>query len=104
MNDVVSETSFKPNYLDAMSNSNNKRKESSTKEDRLIESNLFLMQDNKNKLNLMNKLNEVSNAIEGLGFDHNQKSNASSSTNDVSSSIKASYEATKIHIKRVNTT
>ena len=46
MNDVVSETSFKPNYLDVMSNSNNKRKELSTKDDKLIESNLFLMQDN----------------------------------------------------------
>jgi len=68
-----------------MSNSNNKRKELSTKEDKLIDSTLFLTQDNKNKLNLINKLKEFSNVIEGLGFDHNQKSIALSSTNDTCS-------------------
>ena len=68
-----------------MSNSNNKRKELSTKEDKLIDSTLFLTQDNKNKLNLINKLKEVSNVIEGLGFDHNQKSIALSSIKDMCS-------------------
>ena len=43
------------------------------------------MQDNKNKLNVINKLEEVSNVIEGLGFDHNQKSIALSSTKDTCS-------------------
>ena len=87
-----------------MSKSKNKRKELSTKEDKLIESTLFLTQDNKNKLNLINKLNDVSTLIEGLGFDSNQKSNVLLSIKDASSSIKASCEATKIHMRRVNPT
>ena len=76
---------FKLNYLHVMSNSNNKRKELSTKEDKLIDSTLFLTQDNKNKLNLMSELKEVNNVIEGLGFDHNQKSIALSSMKDTCS-------------------
>ena len=84
-NNVVRETSFKSNYLDIMSKSNNKRKELSTKEDKLIDSTLFLTQDNENKLNLTSELKEVSNVIEGLGFDHDQKSIALSSMKDTCS-------------------
>ena len=64
-----------------MRNTNKKEKDSSTKEDELIESTLFFLQDNKNKLNLINKLKAVSDLIEGLGFDCNEKLDVMQSIN-----------------------
>ena len=80
MNDVVRETTFKQNVW-RMRNINKKGKDLSTKEDELIESTLFLSQDNKNELNLINKLKVVSDLIEGLGFDCNQKLDVMQSIN-----------------------
>jgi len=85
-----------------MSNTNKKAKDLSTNSDKLIKSTLFLLQDNKNKLHLISKLKGVTNLIEGLALDNDQKLDVIQSINDVSSSIKESYEATKLHIKRVN--
>ena len=55
-----------------------------------------------NKLHLISKLKGVTNFIEGLALDNDRKLDAIQSINDVSLSIKASYAATKLHIKRVN--
>ena len=60
------------------------------------------MEDNKNKLHLISKLKEVNNFINALVLDCNQKLNIIQSINDISSSIEKSYEATMLHIKRVN--
>ena len=41
-----------------MSDNNTEAKEKHTKEDKLIKSNLIILVDNKNKLNVLNKLKE----------------------------------------------
>ena len=72
MKDLVHETAFKE-YVKNMSNTNKKAKELSTKDDKLIKSTLFLLQDNKNKLHLIIKLKGVTNFIEGLVLDNDRK-------------------------------
>ena len=56
-----------------MRNTNKKGKDSLRKEHELIEFTLFLLQDKNKKLNAINKFKEVSDLIEGLGFNCNQK-------------------------------
>ena len=58
-----------------MSNTNKKGNELSTKEVKRIQSTLFLLEDNKNKLYLISKLKEVNNFINTLVLDCNQKLN-----------------------------
>ena len=52
-----------------MSCASREAKELSTKEDKIINSTLFLLEDNKLKLDIVNKLNKVGLTIEGLEFD-----------------------------------
>ena len=75
-----------------MSGSSTKAKELSTKEDKIIRSTIFLLEDNKLKLDVVNKLNKVTSTIEGLYFDDKRKLDFIQSTNSVSSSIKQSCE------------
>ena len=51
-----------------MSSNNGKSKELSTKEEKMISSTLFLLQDNKLKLGIVSKLKKARSTIEGLEF------------------------------------
>ena len=75
-----------------MSGRSKKAEELSTKEDKIIKSTLFLLQDNKLKFDTFSKLNKVRSTIEGLEFDDKTKLDLIQSINSVSSSIKKSYK------------
>ena len=49
-----------------MSDSNTEAKEKHTKEDKLIKSTLTILEDNRNKLNVLNKLKDITQNIESL--------------------------------------
>ena len=76
----------------SMSGSSTKAKELSTKEDKIIRSTIFLLEGNKLKLDVVNKLNKVNLTIQGLALDDNMKLDMIQSMNSVLSSIKQSYE------------
>ena len=64
----------------------------STKEDKIITFTLFLVQDNKLKLDAVNKLNKFRSTFEGLELDDNTELDLIQSIHSVSSSIKQSYK------------
>ena len=56
-----------------MSDNNIEGKEKHTKEDKLIKSTLIILKNNKNELNVLNKLKEIVHKIESLEIDNNIK-------------------------------